>query len=217
LARPRMSSAPTRGGTSGLKTVTGRAGASVCAFSHCATGPSAATSNRRPVPDELTSNPLSRVTYLRDAFLLPAPFDTLSEITADSQRMPASPPPSPAAHAAPAVSLGGGGDVGTDELRGTIKSTGASGASATRRLPGMHNRALTCVAHTASCHVGKQPPWGKRWLEMFLSLWRATSGSSLIEYSWLIGIVIAVVIVGVALAGMWMSDMWERLFSTVAP
>ena len=52
---------------------------------------------------------------------------------------------------------------------------------------------------------------------MFLSLWRATSGSSLIEYSWLIGIVIAVVIVGVALAGMWMSDMWQRLFSTVAP
>ena len=44
-------------------------------------------------------------------------------------------------------------------------------------------------------------------------LWHDNAGASLLEYTWLIGIIIALVVIGVALAGSWASGMWQNLLS----
>jgi Flp pilus assembly pilin Flp len=43
------------------------------------------------------------------------------------------------------------------------------------------------------------------------------SGSSLIEYSFLITIMIVIVVVGVALAGWWVANMWTNLLPVLPP
>jgi Flp pilus assembly pilin Flp len=43
--------------------------------------------------------------------------------------------------------------------------------------------------------------------------WRDQAGSSLIEYSILIAITIALIIVGVAAAGLWASGSWAHLLN----
>ena len=55
-----------------------------------------------------------------------------------------------------------------------------------------------------------------RWLEMFLRLWRNRSGAALIEYSFVIGFMIAMIVIGVALAGSWASSTWVRLLSALS-
>ena len=52
---------------------------------------------------------------------------------------------------------------------------------------------------------------------MHFRLWRDNSGSSTIEYSFLIGIIIALVVAGVALAGIWASGMWASFLSAFSP
>ena len=52
-----------------------------------------------------------------------------------------------------------------------------------------------------------------RWLEMSLRFWRDRSGSSLIEYSFLITVLAALVVVGVRAAGNWVSG----VFSAFSP
>ena len=52
---------------------------------------------------------------------------------------------------------------------------------------------------------------------VFFRLWRDRSGATLIEYSSLIGIIIALVVTGVALAGIWASGVWVRLLSDLGP
>ena len=56
-----------------------------------------------------------------------------------------------------------------------------------------------------------------RWLEAFLRLWHDCSGAALIEYSFVIGFMIAMIVVGIALAGSWASSMWVRLLPTLSP
>jgi Flp pilus assembly pilin Flp len=46
---------------------------------------------------------------------------------------------------------------------------------------------------------------------MFQRLWRDQGGASLIEYSFLIALITAIVVVGVSVAGAWAQGMWERL------
>jgi Flp pilus assembly pilin Flp len=48
-------------------------------------------------------------------------------------------------------------------------------------------------------------------------LWRDSAGAALIEYSYLIGIIIALVVIGVAQAGSWASGTWVRLLSDLGP
>jgi len=43
--------------------------------------------------------------------------------------------------------------------------------------------------------------------------WRDKTGSSLIEYTFLIAITIALIIVGIAVAGLWASGMWAHLLN----
>ena len=50
---------------------------------------------------------------------------------------------------------------------------------------------------------------------VFLRLWRDGSGASLIEYSFLIGIIIALVVVAVALTGIWISGSWMSFLSAL--
>ena len=54
-----------------------------------------------------------------------------------------------------------------------------------------------------------------RWVKMYLRLWRDRSGAALIEYSFVIGFMIALIVIGVALAGSWASSMWVRLLSAL--
>ena len=56
-----------------------------------------------------------------------------------------------------------------------------------------------------------------RWRGEFLRLWRDSVGSALIEYSLLLSIIIALVVIAVASAGVWAADMWTRLLPTLAP
>ena len=56
-----------------------------------------------------------------------------------------------------------------------------------------------------------------RWLEEFSRLWHDCSGAALIEYSFVIGFMIALIVIGVALAGNWASSMWVRLLSGLSP
>ena len=55
------------------------------------------------------------------------------------------------------------------------------------------------------------------WRGKFLRLWRSSAGSALIEYSFLISIVIALIVIAVAAAGVWASDVWTRLLPTLSP
>jgi Flp pilus assembly pilin Flp len=50
----------------------------------------------------------------------------------------------------------------------------------------------------------------------FWRLWRDNAGSSLIEYSFLITIMIALVVVLVAAAGVWVSEAWARLLTILS-
>ena len=52
---------------------------------------------------------------------------------------------------------------------------------------------------------------------VFLRLWRDSSGASLIDYSFLIGIIIALVVVAVALTGIWISGSWASFLSALSP
>lgn len=46
---------------------------------------------------------------------------------------------------------------------------------------------------------------------VFRRLWRDRAGSSMIEYAFLVAIMVAIIIVGVAVAGSWAVGMWTRL------
>jgi Flp pilus assembly pilin Flp len=48
-------------------------------------------------------------------------------------------------------------------------------------------------------------------------LWRDRSGSSLIEYSFLITLTVILVVVGVAFAGRWAAGMWTNLLHALSP
>jgi Flp pilus assembly pilin Flp len=48
-------------------------------------------------------------------------------------------------------------------------------------------------------------------VKIFLRLWRGRSGSALIEYSFLITIMIALIVIVVAVAGHWVAGMWVHL------
>jgi Flp pilus assembly pilin Flp len=52
---------------------------------------------------------------------------------------------------------------------------------------------------------------------LLVCLWRDCSGSSLIEYSFLITITIVLVVVGVALAGRWAANTWIHLLPALPP
>jgi Flp pilus assembly pilin Flp len=54
------------------------------------------------------------------------------------------------------------------------------------------------------------------WRGSFLRLWRDSAGSSLIEYSFVITIMIALVLIAVATAGVWVAEAWTRLLSALA-
>jgi Flp pilus assembly pilin Flp len=60
--------------------------------------------------------------------------------------------------------------------------------------------------------AGKMNWWGR-----FLRLWRDSAGSSLIEYSFVITIMIALVVIAVATAGVWVAEAWAHLLSTLSP
>ena len=49
-----------------------------------------------------------------------------------------------------------------------------------------------------------------------MRLWRDSAGSSLIEYSFVITIMIALVLIAVATAGVWVAEAWTRLLSALA-
>jgi Flp pilus assembly pilin Flp len=51
------------------------------------------------------------------------------------------------------------------------------------------------------------------WRGRFLLFWRNSAGSALIEYSFLLTIMIALVVLAIASAGVWVSDMWTHLLS----
>jgi Flp pilus assembly pilin Flp len=55
------------------------------------------------------------------------------------------------------------------------------------------------------------------WWGRFLHLWRDSAGSSLIEYSFAITIMIALVVLAVATAGVWVAETWAHLLSTLSP
>ena len=55
------------------------------------------------------------------------------------------------------------------------------------------------------------------WRGRFLRLWRDSAGSSLIEYSFVITIMIALVLIAVATAGVWVAETWTRLMATLSP
>jgi Flp pilus assembly pilin Flp len=55
------------------------------------------------------------------------------------------------------------------------------------------------------------------WWGRFLRLWRDSAGSSLIEYSFVITIMIALVMIAVATAGVWVAETWAHLLSTLSP
>jgi Flp pilus assembly pilin Flp len=48
-------------------------------------------------------------------------------------------------------------------------------------------------------------------VRMVQHLWRDQGGASLIEYSILVAVITAIVLVGVSVAGAWVLGMWERL------
>jgi len=48
---------------------------------------------------------------------------------------------------------------------------------------------------------------------LLVRLWRDCSGGSLIEYSFLITITVALVVLGVSLAGAWAANMWTSLLA----
>jgi Flp pilus assembly pilin Flp len=50
---------------------------------------------------------------------------------------------------------------------------------------------------------------------MFLRLWRDRSGSSVIEYSFLITIMIALVVVAIVATGNWFASMWEAFLAVL--
>jgi Flp pilus assembly pilin Flp len=50
-----------------------------------------------------------------------------------------------------------------------------------------------------------------------LRLWRDSAGSSLIEYSFVITIMIALVLIAVATAGVWVAETWTRLMAILSP
>jgi Flp pilus assembly pilin Flp len=52
---------------------------------------------------------------------------------------------------------------------------------------------------------------------MLARLWRDCSGSSLIEYSFLITITVILVVAGIALVGLWAASMWTNLLPTLPP
>jgi Flp pilus assembly pilin Flp len=52
---------------------------------------------------------------------------------------------------------------------------------------------------------------------VFACLWRDCSGSSLIEYFFLITLTIILVVVGVAFAGRWAASMWTNLLPALPP
>ena len=54
------------------------------------------------------------------------------------------------------------------------------------------------------------------WRGRFLRLWRDSAGSSLIEYSFVITIMIALVVLVVATAGVWVAETWAHLLSTLS-
>ena len=56
-------------------------------------------------------------------------------------------------------------------------------------------------------------PLGAEMAGMFLRLWHHRAGSSLIEYSILVAIIVAAIIVGVAAAGSGASGIWVRLLN----
>ena len=50
-----------------------------------------------------------------------------------------------------------------------------------------------------------------------MRLWRDSAGSSLIEYSFVITVMIALVLIAVATAGVWVAEEWTRLLATLSP
>jgi Flp pilus assembly pilin Flp len=55
------------------------------------------------------------------------------------------------------------------------------------------------------------------WRGRFLRLWCDSAGSSLIEYSFVITVMIALVLIAVATAGVWVAEEWTRLLATLSP
>jgi Flp pilus assembly pilin Flp len=55
------------------------------------------------------------------------------------------------------------------------------------------------------------------WRGRILRLWRDSAGSSLLEYSVLITIISAVIVIGVGIASVWISEKWMDLFSAISP
>jgi Flp pilus assembly pilin Flp len=53
-------------------------------------------------------------------------------------------------------------------------------------------------------------------VKISLRPWRARSGSALIEYSFLITIMIALIVIGVAVAGHWVAGMWVHLLASLS-
>jgi Flp pilus assembly pilin Flp len=50
---------------------------------------------------------------------------------------------------------------------------------------------------------------------MFVRLWRNRAGASLIEYAFIVGIVTAIFVAGVAFAGGWVGGLWVRLLGAL--
>jgi Flp pilus assembly pilin Flp len=88
----------------------------------------------------------------------------------------------------------------------------ASGTTTSARIalfaPLSEARSVEFDGGSSLCHVMVA-------LRKFLHLWRDCSGSSLIEYSFLITITIALVVLGVSLAGAWAANMWTNLLATL--
>jgi Flp pilus assembly pilin Flp len=91
-----------------------------------------------------------------------------------------------------------------------------------RRPVGLSSRTLTTLQR--SLQVWRQPRLqpvpralvyarcvGVPMMGRFWRPWRDKSGSSLIEYAFLIAIAIALIIIGVAVAGLWASGIWTHL------
>ena len=53
------------------------------------------------------------------------------------------------------------------------------------------------------------------WRGRFLRLWCDSAGSSLIEYSFIITIMIALVLIAVTTAGVWVANAWTHLLSVL--
>jgi len=54
-------------------------------------------------------------------------------------------------------------------------------------------------------------------MKLVARLWRDCVGGSLIEYSFLITIVVVLVVAGIAAVGIWVANMWTHLAPALPP